>query len=237
MRTKLTIESEPPRFTSGRSSPVKQKRYPSLTSIPESLVTLPKLRRDIKLAVGSNGRATVVVDDEPGRTIRRASSQVLDYESEYDSSTDDEPIIIPSRNNSLNIPHQRPTNLDIFDTSSSDFRRPSTSTSGYSRSSGQHTSVDEMSEADTVLDEVKDGDATAALRKVVRERRSSQRISKNGKSLRLYSDATPRPGRYTEYTTSSSNNSPDGATPSSSRSGTTRCICNNAEGDSFMIQW
>ncbi|KAB8296866.1 hypothetical protein EYC80_002275 [Monilinia laxa] len=226
---------EPPRFNSGRLSPVKQLRHPSLTSIPESPVTLPKLRRDIKLAVGSNGRATVVVDNEPARRAQRSSSQVIDYESEYDSSTDEEPIIIPSRNNSFNLPQQRPLKLDLFDTSSSDFRRPSTSTSGYSRSSGQHTSIDEMSEAETVLDEVKTGDAASALRKVVRERRTNQRISNNGRPPRLYSDATPRPGRYTEYT-SSSNNSPDGATPSSSRSGTTRCVCNNADGDSFMIQ-
>lgn len=217
-------------------SPVKQQRHPNLTSIPESPAALPKLRRDVKLAIGSNGRATVVVDDESVRNLRRSSSQVIDYESEYDSSTDDEPIIIPSRNNSFNLPQQRPPRFDLFDASSSDFRRPSTSTSGYSRSSGQHTSIDEMSEAETILDEVKIGDATSALRKVVRERRSNQQMSKNGRHLRLFSDTTPRPGRYAEYT-SSSNNSPDGATPSSSRSGTTRCICNNAEGDSFMIQW
>ncbi|KAK6605786.1 PHD-finger domain-containing protein [Botrytis cinerea] len=228
--------SEPPRFNSGRLSPVKQQRHPNLTSIPESPAALPKVRRDVKLAIGSNGRATVVVDDESVRSLRRTSSQVIDYESEYDSSTDDEPIIIPSRNNSFNLPQQRPPRFDLFDASSSDFRRPSTSTSGYSRSSGQHTSIDEMSEAETVLDEVKLGDAASALRKVVRERRSNQQMSKNGRHLRLYSDTTPRPGRYAEYT-SSSNNSPDGATPSSSRSGTTRCICNNAEEDSFMIQW
>ncbi|RAL59306.1 hypothetical protein DID88_006911 [Monilinia fructigena] len=223
------------RINSGRLSPVKQLRHPNLTSIPESPVILPKLRRDIKLAVGSNGRATVVVDDEPARRVQRSSSQVIDYESEYDSSTDDEPIIIPSRNNSFNLPQHRPPKFDLFDTSSSDFRRPSTSTSGYSRSSGQHTSIDEMSEAETILDEVKTGDAASALRKVVRERRTNQRISNNGRPLRLCSDATPRPGRYTEHT-SSSNNSLDGATPSSSRSGTTRCVCNNADGDSFMIQ-
>ncbi|KAF7901899.1 uncharacterized protein EAF01_007197 [Botrytis porri] len=227
--------SEPPRFNSGRLSPVKQQRHPNLTSIPESPAALPKLRRDVKLAIGSNGRATVVVDDESVRSLRRSSSQVIGYESEYDSSTDDEPIIIPSRNNSFNLPQQRPPRFDLFDTSSSDFRRPSTSTSGYSRSSGQHTSIDEMSEAETVLDEAKIGDAASALRKVVRERRSNQQLSKNGRHLRLYSDTTPRPGRFAEYT-SSSNNSPDGTTPSSSRSGTTRCICNNAEGDSFMIQ-
>lgn len=214
---------------------MKQQRHPNLTSIPESPATLPKLRRDVKLAVGSNGRATVVVEDEPVRSLRRSSSQAIDYESEYDSSTDDEPIIIPSRNNSFNLPQQRPPRLDLFDTSSSDFCRPSTSTSGYSRSSGQHTSIDEMSEAETKLDEIKTGDAASALRKVVRERRSNQPMPKIGRHLRLFSDTTPRPGRYAEYTSSST--SPDGATPSSSRSGTTRCVCNNADGDSFMIQW
>ncbi|KAJ8065458.1 hypothetical protein OCU04_006143 [Sclerotinia nivalis] len=227
--------NEPPRFKSGRLSPVKQQRHPNLTSIPESPVTLPKLRRGVKLAVGSNGRATVVIDDTPVRSLRRSSSQAIDYDSEYDSSTDDEPIIIPSRNNSFKLPRQRPPKFDLFDTSSSDFRRPSTSTSGYSRSSGQHTSIDEMSEADTVLHEVKAGDAASALRKVVRERRNNQQIPKNGRRLRLYSDTTPRPGRYAEHT-SSSNNSSDGVTPSSSRSGNTRCICNNPDGDSFMIQ-
>ncbi|QSZ30879.1 hypothetical protein DSL72_000437 [Monilinia vaccinii-corymbosi] len=218
---------ELPRFRSGRLSPAKQQRHPNLTSIPESPVTLLKLQRDIKLAVSSNGRATVVViDDEPVTNVRRPSFQVIDYESEYDSSTDEEPIIIPSRNNSFNIPQQKRSRFDSFDNSSSDFRRPSTSTSGYSRSSGRHTSIDEMSEAETVLDEVKTGDAASALRKVVRERRSNRRILNNGRPLHLYSDATPRPGRYTEYT-SSSNNSPDGTTPSSSRSGTTSESCEN----------
>ncbi|KAI9645949.1 hypothetical protein NHQ30_005386 [Ciborinia camelliae] len=226
---------EPHRFNSGRLSPVKQQRHPNLSSIPESPVTLPKIRRDVKLAVGSNGRATVVIEDEPVRSLRRSSSQVIDYESEYDSSTDDEPIIIPSRNNSFNLPQQRPPKFDLFDIPSTEFPRPSTSTSGYSRSSGQHTSIDEMSEAETVLDEAKTGDAASALRKVVRERRNNQQMPKNGRHLRLYSDATPRPGRYAEYT-SSSNNSPDGTTPSSSRSGNTRCVCNSVDGDSFMIQ-
>ncbi|ESZ98059.1 hypothetical protein SBOR_1590 [Sclerotinia borealis F-4128] len=220
------LNQELRRFNSERLSPTKQQRQPSLTSIPESPVTLPKLRRDVKLAVGSNGRATVVID-EPAKKLRRSSSQVIDYESGYDTS-DDEPIIITSRNNSFKLPQQKPLKFGLFDTSSTDFQRPSTSTSGYSRSTGQHTSIDEMSEAETVFDKVKTGDAASALRKVVRERRSNQQMPKNG---RYQSMVTPRAGRYAEYT-SSSNNSPDGTTPSSSRSGDIRCVCRTTVDDS-----
>ncbi|PQE33047.1 phd-finger domain-containing protein [Rutstroemia sp. NJR-2017a WRK4] len=221
------------RIGSGRISPVKQLRLPNLTSIPESPLVRPRTRPEVKLAVGANGRATVVVDDEPERIVSRRSSYADYDDSYYESSTDEEPILVLSRNNSFDLPK-----LNRHD-SSREFRRRSTSASSYSQSStSQHTSIDELSEAETVMDENKAGDAASALRKVVRDRRKSQQLSQTGRNHRVYSDATPRAGRYTDYGSSSTRSltDPDGATPSSSRSGSTRCVCNSVDGDPFMIQ-
>ncbi|KAM3077306.1 hypothetical protein ACMFMG_006656 [Clarireedia jacksonii] len=225
-----------PRTGSGRISPAKQLRLPNLTSIPESPLVRTKTRPEVKLAVGANGRATVVVDDEPERTMPRRSSYASYDDSQYDSSSDEEPILVLSRNNSFDLPRHKTPKISRQD-SSREFRRPS-SASSYSQSSSQHTSIDELSEAEIVMDENKVGDAASALRKVVRDRRNSQQLAQTGRHLRPYSDATPRAGRYADYSSSSTRSptDPDGATPSSSRSGSTRCVCNSVDGDPFMIQ-
>lgn len=82
------------------------------------------------------------------------------------------------------------------------------------------------------------GDATRELRKVVETRKAQMGVK----------GRTPRHHRYASvgrryYTGSSSNNSPttvtdpDGATPSSTKSGTTRCVCGVEDGEGMMIQW
>lgn len=60
---------------------------------------------------------------------------------------------------------------------------------------------------------------------------------------RYHSGPTPRGGQYVNYSSSnvspSTMTDPDAPTPSvsSSRSGTTRCICTNPDSNGFMIQW
>ena len=147
---------------SGRISPVKQR--PSvLTSIPE--LQPPKTRTEVKFTIDANGRArteTIVVE-EPRARRRRPSRQGYEFESSsYESSSDDEPILVPSRNSSFTLPNQ--PKLSRFEASGHglDTRRHS---SGYSQSesssqrSYRHHSVE--SEAETVMEEDNgSGDAT-----------------------------------------------------------------------------
>ena len=226
----------------GRISPVKHQRPGSLTMIPE--LPVPRTRTEVKFTIDANGRArteTVLVED-PKPHDDWVSSQ-------EDSSSDEEPILLPSRNNSFAIPQQaKAPKLGRFETSSrSDVRRHSTSNSGYSQSeSSSQRSVrrDSLgSEAETVMDEGDDsGDATRELRKVMENRKKAQIKARNPRHHRYVSDSTPRGIQYVNYSSSTNISpttvtDPDGATPSSSKSGTTRCVCNNPESEGFMIQW
>lgn len=81
------------------------------------------------------------------------------------------------------------------------------------------------------------------LRKVMENRRKIQMKPRDPYYNHQLSGLTPRGNHYTNY--SSTNISPTtitdpgGPTPStsSSRSGTTRCVCNNPDSEGFMIQW
>jgi hypothetical protein len=91
------------------------------------------------------------------------------------------------------------------------------------------------SEAETVMEEDDgSGDATLVLRKIMEERKKSLSKVRIARHHRYDSDNTPR---GTSQYSASTVTDPDGATPSSSRSGTTRCVCNNPDSDGFMIQW
>ena len=166
------------------------------------------------------------------------------WESDYESSTDGEEIILPSRNASFTIPPPKGPKLARFDTTRGENRRHSASGIGYSQSessSQQSMAVDSVeSEAETVMDDLDgSGDATRALRKVMESRRKGQ--MKPPQHHRYASGGTIRGSVYSNY--SSTNISPttvtdpDALTPSSSRSGTTRCVCNNGDSEGFMIQW
>jgi hypothetical protein len=169
----------------GRISPVKQSRPSSisLSSIPE----LPpsRTRTEVKFTIDANGRArteTVLVEEEasPRRIGSSRRNEGWDEESNYESSSDEDPIIVPSRNNSFALPTQKPPKLANFDTiRASDIRRHSTS--GYSRSessSQRSTYQDSLeSEAETVVDEdTGSGDATLELRKVVESRKNQMKM-------------------------------------------------------------
>jgi hypothetical protein len=97
------------------------------------------------------------------------------------------------------------------------------------------------SEAETVMEEDDgSGDATRELRKVMENRKKNQLKQRNPRHHRYASDSR---GGVRYYSSSNSNISPttvtdpDAATPSSTKSGTTRCVCNNSDGDGLMIQW
>lgn len=229
----------------GRSSPVKQPRPSSLTSIPESPTAQP--RTEVIFTIDSKGKArteTIIVGDQPRRNREAPASSLneeWDSSSEH-SSSDEEPIVIPSRNTSFNLPPQpKGPKLARFETSTRgpDMRGHSTSTSGYSQSesSSQHSMPPDglESEAETVMEEDDgSGDATRELRKVMEKRKKDQLKQRNPRHHRYASDSR-------RYYNSSNNISPttvtdpDGATPSSTRSGTTRCVCQNPESEGAMI--
>ena len=161
--------------------------------------------------------------------------------SQYESSSDDEPIIIPSRNTSFALPAPNNTSsFSRFDTSSRGY--DSRSNQSHSESSSQRSFRQSSlgSEAETVMEEEEaSGDATLELRKVMESRKRSQikthsqqygpNSSRQGSSQYIYnSSMNLSPTTVTD---------PDGATPSSSRSGSTRCVCNNPESEGYMIQW
>jgi hypothetical protein len=140
----------------------------------------------VKFTIDSNGRArteTVLVEaaeiSPPGISSSRRN-EGRDGDSDDESSSDEDPILVPSRNTSFALPTQKPPRLANFDTiRATDIRRHSTS--GYSRSessSQRSTYGDSLeSEAETVVDEDNgSGDATLELRKVVESRKNHMKL-------------------------------------------------------------
>lgn len=236
----------------GRASPVKRQRAGILTAIPES--PIPPPRTEVIFTIDSKGKArteTIIVDEQPS-VNRRAKSSSLngasslngDWESShYESSTDEEPILVPSRNSSFSLPQAGGTRFEISNRGANGIRRQSSSVNGYSHSesSSQHSMQRESveSEAETVITNDGDaGDATQELRKVMENRKKVQpklqsqhhRYGPDGRHGSMYynSSINISPTALTD---------PDGNTPSSTRSGTTRCVCQNDDSEGFMIQW
>jgi len=235
----------------GRSSPIKHQRPPSLSSIPE--LPPPRPRTEVKFTIDAKGRArteTVLIEEEPKIVQREPITRSEEwYSSPDDSSSDDEPILIPSRNTSFTLPPPpKGPKLAKFETSSRGPNARRHSTSGYSQSesssqpSVHHDGVE--SEAETVMDDDDgSGDATRELKKVMEDRKKSQMSkSRNPQHHRYTSNHSRGSSHYANFSSSTNISpttitDPDGATPSSTRSGTTRCVCNNPDSEGFMIQW
>ncbi|KFZ08515.1 hypothetical protein V501_05918 [Pseudogymnoascus sp. VKM F-4519 (FW-2642)] len=238
-------------YSSGRQSPTKQASRMNLASIPEAAGLNP--RTAVTFSIDANGRArtetTIVVDDS--RSSRRINSRASSdgWESpQSGSSTDEDPIMIPSRNASFSIPNKRGMpKMAHFDTS-----RQSRSRKSGSANSSSHGDPD--SDSETVIDGGKSGDAASALRKAMGSRRRSV-SNMTSTQLHATSRASTRQvlgsqGHYQRqsyaYQPSSSNASPttisdpDGETPStdlgSAGSDSTRCVCSSRDGDEYMIQ-
>jgi hypothetical protein len=204
--------------------------------------------------IDSKGKArteTIVIGEEPKRSKEiHVSSPHEDWDSSSEiSSSDEEPIIIPSRNTSFNLPQQpkgpKLTKFESFNRGSGpDVRRHSISASGYSNSessSQRSLRMDGLeSEAETVMEgDDGSGDATRELRKVMENRKKNQLKQRNPRHHRYASDSRNSSRYYSSSTNMSPTTvtDPNGATPSSSRSGTTRCVCSNSESEGMMIQW
>lgn len=234
---------------SGRTSPLKhQHRLSSLASIPEAEMR-PRSRASVKFTIDSHGRAraetTVMPDDMelegglPRSRSARDLSRPHDWESSDDeSSTDDEPIIIPSRNTSFNasfaLPDPRKPVGSIFHSSRRSISDRSTSSTQATVDGQGLPFNDGESEAETVMNEQQNqgGDATSELRKVVedRQKRSNQM---SGRSQRFSNSF----GGFNGSTISPT--SLAGSIYTSDGQGV-RCVCNRNNGDEsdgFMVQW
>ncbi|PNY26789.1 PHD finger protein 20-like protein 1, partial [Tolypocladium capitatum] len=228
--------------SSGRISPSKMMpRLSSLASIPE---TCPQYRprTSVRFTIDAHGRAraeTTVAGEGSGPDRRlprsRSSCHVSASRSwdssDDDSSTDDEPIIIPSRNSSFNasfaLPDPRKPVGSIFHSS----RR------SISDRSASNSANDAESEAETVVRERqnKGGDATSELRKVVedRQKRLNQMDSAQSRRRVPASIGSNFPGGIV---------SPTSLTESSygSDGHGVRCVCDQTSADEeggFMLQW
>ncbi|KAG5948482.1 hypothetical protein E4U53_006263 [Claviceps sorghi] len=233
---------------SGRASPSKVvPRLTSLASIPE---TSPHFRpgTSVRLFIDAHGRARTETTMGRGSALmaRSRSSQDLATGRGYCSSvdgedsddTDDEPIIIPSRNNSFHasfaLPDPRKPVGSIFHSLTRSIR-----TSSISERSNSNSANEGESEAETMVDEKpepgKVGDATSELRRVVQDRQK--------RSLRLGTSRFLR----RSLNTSNLGNFPGGIISPTSLTESSygpdscgvRCVCNNSrgdEGEAFLVQ-
>ncbi|KAK8049938.1 PHD-finger domain-containing protein, partial [Apiospora phragmitis] len=226
----------------GRTSPLKNHhRLSSLCPI-------------LKFTIDSRGRAraetTVIVDgddnEEEDMTPRakrkqhnpaRIGSNSWASSEDSDSSTDDEPIIIPSRNTSFALPDpKKPSTVHPFHSSQRSVSERSTSSLGIYNNEPALPQNDGESEAETVLNEPegRQGDAASELRKVLetRQKRASMK-----KGQRVSSSVSHSASSSFSRASLSEVSLP---MPSSSRGRTVRCLCKSTESlpnsDGFMVQ-
>jgi hypothetical protein len=241
-----------PQRPSGRSSPSKNSqhhhRLSSLSSIPET--SGPEMRTQAKFMIDANGRArvettVVVVEDEPSPgVVKRHSSYSVASHPSWDSdddssSTDDEPIVIPSRNTSFALPDPRkPTTIHPFHDAQRSISERST-TSYTSFQGGSQEAGD--SDGETVVNELTptrkaSGDALSELRKL-RETRQKQ-LSGSVQKRYVPSHYPIHPA--TSPTTMSDTSLPTPTPSTDARTRGVRCVCNSAAEASrndLLVQW
>lgn len=239
----VAVESSRPMARpNGRISPVKsQRRLSSLASIRES--SPARQRASVRFTIDSRGRAraeTLMMgqDGMSQGLTRSQSSKDLWYHASREASPDiesedDDPIIMPSRNNSFCASFALP---DPRKPIGSIFHRPRRSTSDRSSSSaggenGNHNGHD--SDPETHEQRGRSGDAASELAKLVesRQKRFSQPANMPGRlvtNLGHFQSDTISPSSLAE-----SGYGTDGQG--------VRCVCKRtgtgADGKSFMVQW
>lgn len=228
----------------GRTSPPKNQQHLSeLACIPE-VASLPRSRTSVRFTIDSQGRAraeTTVVQESPGvapglsrrHSTGKGGGRSHWEPSDEESSTDDEPIILPSRNASFRasfaLPDPRKPVGSIFHSPKKSFGNVSTTSAATGTNGGE-------SEAETVMEEPqkKGGDATSELRKVVETRQRRARPPGSAQSQRFMSANRPRfKGDLMSPTgLRDSSLAPEGRN--------VRCVCNRNEAvaaTGYMVQW
>lgn len=232
------VDSRPLPRANGRASPVKsQRRLSSLASIRES--SPARQRASVRFTIDSRGRAraeTMMMGQSMNQSLARSqSSRDLASRSSWDASSDDEsededPIVIPTRNNSFSASFALP---DPRKPVGSIFHRPRRSTSDRSNSSaGDNPPNGDESDAETVLNEQRGrGDAASELAKLVesRQKRSSHPVmppARLATNLGNFQSETISPSSLVESGYGTDNHG-------------IRCVCkrNGSEQNNFMVQW
>lgn len=243
----------------GRVSPVKQNPI-SLGSIPE---TVPGTRTSVTFSIDANGRAraeTKIIVEEPN-TDRREPPCILNEECDSSNSgysTDEEPIILPSRSTSFSLPQKRidEPKLAQFDTSPQYTEGRRRSVCSIRKILGHGSQQDQGSESETAMEnDDGSGNAANALRKVMKDRKQNTILSGSRQQVCYSKNTNKRPRNLSTphnrqlYNNESSLSSlspttvsdPDLETPStdpeSTQSDGTRCVCHNRDSYGFMIQW
>ncbi|KAI0380954.1 hypothetical protein F5Y04DRAFT_271166 [Hypomontagnella monticulosa] len=228
----------------GRVSPLKNhRRLPSLSSIPET--PAPRTQTSVRFTIDSKGRAraettTVVLDgDDPTPTVVRhrkeqgGNGKSWTSSEDSDSSTDDEPIIIPSRNTSFAMPDPRKPPSLSYHSSQRSVSDQSTSSLGIYYNDPEPIDNGAESEAETVMnitDAGNRGDATSELRKVVesRQKRTSNMNESFSSRSTFGSSSTVTP---ISRKTSNLN------TPATQRGQQIRCVCNShVNSNAYLVQ-
>lgn len=252
MRRSITQKTALPpaplqRTPKGRLSPVKQLSKPNLASIPE---TLPTSLSSISFTIDEFGRAhtvTKIAKDEPRTT--KGGPVASDSESSYiESSSDEEPIVLPSRSSSFALPASTMPKTDH----SAKKRRSNENITGRRRAGSNLTSQTSSSssykggnspnesENDTMGEDGEGGrgDAQSELRRLQHERRLSRggaaAIARRRTSTRNAHRGNRSPSEMTDLIDMAT---PDTGIKSDASGDSTRCVCNQREGDSFMVQW
>jgi hypothetical protein len=242
-----------------QTSPTKRLKPNNLGSIPESV---PGPRTAIEFTIDEKGRARtetrIILEDPP--TVRKKTPSIAGERWGSDpeeSSSDDEPIIVPSGNNSFTMPTRRfdKPRLGNFDTSFQSTDHGYRDFGDAVAPKRRLPSHEEESEAETVMeDNDGTGNAANALRKVLESRKQAsggQPVTQanlySSNQFRHHPQLRPSYGQQYYNSSPPTNLSPttvsdpDLATPTtdrgSSMSDSTRCICHSRDGDPFMIQW
>lgn len=239
----------PPAWSARAPSPLKkQNRLSGLASIPESSPRRGS-RASVKFYIGADGRAHAEAaesageeDQQPGRARvvprPRSSADLQQWDDEYDSSsTDDDPIIIPTRNNSFNksfaLPDPKRPVGSIFHPSRRSISDRSTST-GAGSDSQNLAPNDGDSDAETVMHDGSDPRGPDAARELLKVKESRQQrpagplsssksrrfFSLTGRSIPGSSVSPTRPG------TGTTSDEPN-----------VRCVCHRSEILGFLVQW
>ncbi|VUC33315.1 unnamed protein product [Clonostachys rosea] len=233
------IESaRPSTRASGRVSPLKRHRLSGLTSIPES-ASRGLSSASIRFTIDSNGRARAeaahsIYDHRSNSARSRSSDGSQSWnESGDESSSDDEPIIIPSRTSSFNTSFALPDPLkpvgSIFHSSRRSISDRSTSTVNAPDTPDILIAHDAESEAETLMHDPHDqeGDAASELLKLIENRRNRSGHLVGAGANRLSASHIGR--RSNSRSPASLNDIME-----------IRCVCHRNgtdENDGYMVRW
>lgn len=216
--------------SSGRISPVKSSHSQSLASIPES-ASRPVSRASIVFTIDNSGHARAEQYEPSGyvdinRLVKSRSVRGQSFPREEADDSDDEPIILPSRNTSFALPDPRKPVGSFFQSSRRSISNESTSTLTFPDDQNAISNdIESEAESESVNEGLDTkGSAVSELLEIVKNRKR-QMPSTRTRTTRSVNQRSLRKN-------AGLGNTMDGQA--------IRCVCHNNgadENDGFMIQW